>query len=89
MLLPNLAGAMGLTIGARQSWLLMEHVTKSGQPKLVPRCTYPVAGLGCVRRVYTDLAVLEITAAGIVARARAEGVDFAALLACTGVHLLA
>ena len=89
MLLPNLAGAMGLTIGARQSWLLMEHVSKSGQPKLVRRCTYPVAGLGCVRRVYAGRAALEITAAGIVVRTRAEGVDFAALLACTGVHLLA
>ena len=48
----------------------MERVSKSGQPKLVPRCTYPVTGPGCARRVYADRAALEITAAGVVVRAR-------------------
>jgi 3-oxoadipate CoA-transferase, beta subunit len=85
--IPAVGGAMDLAIGARQTWVMMEHVTKRGEPKLVPRCTYPITGLGCVRRVYTDLAVLEITAAGIVVRDRVEGLDLAALQACTGVPL--
>jgi 3-oxoadipate CoA-transferase, beta subunit len=87
--IPAVGGAMDLAIGARQTWVMMEHVTKRGQAKLVPRCTYPITALGCVRRVYTDLAVLEITAAGIVVRERAEGLDFAALQACTGAPLMA
>jgi 3-oxoadipate CoA-transferase, beta subunit len=87
--IPAVGGAMDLAIGARQTWVMMEHVTKRGEPKLVPRCTYPITGLGCVRRVYTDLAVLDITAAGIVVREMAEGLDFAALQACTGVPLVA
>jgi 3-oxoadipate CoA-transferase beta subunit len=87
--IPAVGGAMDLAIGARQTWVMMEHVTKTGEPKLVPRCSYPVTGLGCVRRVYTDLAVLDITAAGIVVREMAEGLDFAALQACTGAPLTA
>lgn len=87
--IPAVGGAMDLAIGARQTWVMMEHVTKRGEPKLVPRCTYPITGLGCVRRVYTDLAVLDITTAGIVVREMAEGLDFAALQACTGAPLMA
>jgi 3-oxoadipate CoA-transferase, beta subunit len=66
----------------------MEHSTKAGEPKIVPRCTYPITGLGCVSRIYTDLAVLDITAAGAVVREIVEGLDFAALQACTGVPLV-
>ena len=48
--------AMDLAIGAKQTWVMMEHSTKAGEPKIVPRCTYPVTGLACVSRLYTDLA---------------------------------
>jgi 3-oxoadipate CoA-transferase, beta subunit len=87
--IPAVGGAMDLATGARQTWVMMEHVTKNGAPKIVPRCTYPITGLGCVRRLYTDLAVLDITATGIVVREMAEGLDFAALQACTSVPLVA
>jgi 3-oxoadipate CoA-transferase, beta subunit len=86
--IPAVGGAMDLATGARQTWVMMEHVTKNGAPKIVPRCNYPITGLGCVSRLYTDLAVLDITADGIVVREMAEGLDFAALQACTGAPLV-
>jgi 3-oxoadipate CoA-transferase beta subunit len=85
---PAVGGAMDLAIGANQTWVMMEHTTKGGEPKIVPRCTYPITGLGCVSRVYTDLAVLDITRVGMVVREMAEGLDFAALQACTGASLI-
>jgi 3-oxoadipate CoA-transferase beta subunit len=86
--IPAVGGAMDLAIGARKTWVMMEHTTKAGEPRIVPRCTYPITGLGCVSRVYTDLAVLDITPAGLVLREMAQGLDFAALQACTGVPLI-
>jgi 3-oxoadipate CoA-transferase, beta subunit len=86
--IPAVGGAMDLAIGAKQTWVIMEHTTKSGEPKIVPRCTYPITGLGCVSRIYTDLAVLDITRGGVVVREMVEGLDFAALQACTGVPLI-
>jgi len=86
--IPAVGGAMDLAIGAKKTWVMMEHTTKGGEPKIVPRCTYPITGLGCVSRLYTDLAVLDITPAGMVVREMAEGLDFAALQACTGAPLI-
>ena len=86
--IPAVGGAMDLAIGARKTWVMMEHTTKAGEPRIVPRCTYPITGLGCVSRVYTDLAVLDITPAGVVLREMAQGLDFAALQACTGAPLI-
>ena len=85
--IPAVGGAMDLAIGARKTWVMMEHSTKGGAAKIVPHCTYPITGLGCVSRLYTDLAVLDITPAGVVVREMAEGLDFAALQACTAVPL--
>jgi 3-oxoadipate CoA-transferase, beta subunit len=86
--IPAVGGAMDLATGAKKTWVVMEHTTKAGEPKIVPRCSYPLTGLGCVSRVYTDLAVLDITPAGVVVREMTEGLDFEALQACTGVPLL-
>ncbi len=85
--IPAVGGAMDLAIGAKKTWVMMEHTTKAGEPKIVARCRYPVTGLGCVSRLYTDLAVIDVTATGLVVREMAEGVDLAALQAVTGAPL--
>jgi 3-oxoadipate CoA-transferase, beta subunit len=86
--IPAVGGAMDLAIGAKKTWVMMEHSTKRGESKIVPRCSYPITGLGCVSRLYTDLAVLDITPAGVMLREMAGGLDFAALQACTAVPLI-
>jgi len=62
--IPAVGGAMDLAVGAKQTWVMMEHSTKSGECKLVAQCRYPITGLRCVTRVYTDLAVIDVTARG-------------------------
>ncbi|MFE5896930.1 3-oxoacid CoA-transferase subunit B [Streptomyces sp. NPDC056488] len=66
--IPAVGGAMDLAIGAKRVFVMMTLFTKTGAPKLVPRCTYPLTGPGCVDRVYSDLAVLDITPRGVVVR---------------------
>ncbi|WP_338702847.1 3-oxoacid CoA-transferase subunit B [Streptomyces sp. Q6] len=63
--IPAVGGAMDLAIGAKKVFVMMTLFTKDGTPKLVPECTYPLTGLGCVDRVYTDLAVFDITPQGV------------------------
>ena len=63
--IPAVGGAMDLAIGAKQTWVMMDLLTKQGQSKIVPACTYPITGLACVKRIYTDLATLEITEQGL------------------------
>ncbi|PAT34799.1 3-oxoacid CoA-transferase subunit B [Vandammella animalimorsus] len=63
--IPAVGGAMDLAIGARQTWVMMDLCTKDGQSKVVAQCTYPLTGLGCVKRIYTDLATLECTPEGL------------------------
>jgi len=85
--IPAVGGAMDLAIGARRTWVMMEHTTKSGEAKIVPRCSYPLTGLACVSRIYTDLAVIELTPAGAMVLERVEGLSFEELQARTGVAL--
>ena len=85
--IPAVGGAMDLAIGAKQTWVMMEHTTKTGEPKIVGRCTYPLTGLACVSRIYTDLAVIDVTAGGLVVNELAAGVTFEALKAKTGAPL--
>ena len=87
--IPAVGGAMDLAIGAKSTWVMMEHVTKAGAPKIVPVCSYPLTGLACVRRIYTDLAVIEVEADGLRVRERAPGVDMAHLQLRTAVPLRA
>jgi 3-oxoadipate CoA-transferase, beta subunit len=63
--IPAVGGAMDLAIGAKQVYVMMTLRAKDGSPKLVPECTYPLTGIGCVDRVYTDLATFEITSDGV------------------------
>jgi 3-oxoadipate CoA-transferase beta subunit len=64
--IPAVGGAMDLAIGAKQTWVMMDLLTKQGQSKLVQACTYPLTGIACVKRVYTDLATLACTPQGLV-----------------------
>jgi len=85
--IPAVGGAMDLAVGARQTFVMMEHLTKGGQAKIVPACTYPLTGVACVRRIYTDLAVLDITPDGLRVLEMAEGLSLAELQAATAVPL--
>jgi len=87
--IPAVGGAMDLAIGAKKTYVMMEHTTKSGEMKIVERCTYPLTGVGCVARVYTDLAVIDITPQGLVVDAMANGLTLADLQALTGAPLQA
>jgi 3-oxoadipate CoA-transferase beta subunit len=86
--IPAVGGAMDLAIGAKRTLVMMEHCTKAGESKIVPRCSYPLTGLACVSRVYTDLAVLDITPAGVQVLDLCDGLSTAALQALTAVPLL-
>jgi 3-oxoadipate CoA-transferase beta subunit len=76
---PAVGGAMDLAVGTRRVWVLMEHQTKSGESRLVRRCTYPLTALGVVKRVYTNLAVLDVTPDGFAVRDIVEGLTLDAL----------
>jgi 3-oxoadipate CoA-transferase beta subunit len=84
---PAVGGAMDLAAGAKRLWVVMEHTTKSGESRLVHRCSYPLTALGAVSRVYTNLAVLDITARGFVVRDIVDGLDLAGLQAVTSAPL--
>ena len=64
--IPAVGGAMDLAIGAKQTWVMMDLLTKQGVSKVVPQCTYPLTGIACVKRIYTDMATLECTPNGLV-----------------------
>ena len=84
---PAVGGAMDLAAGARRLWVVMEHTTKDGRPRLVRRCSYPLTALAAVSRVYTNLAVLDVTAEGFVVRDMIPGLTFEALQARTEAKL--
>jgi 3-oxoadipate CoA-transferase, beta subunit len=63
--IPAVGGAMDLAIGAKQTWVMMDLLTKKGESKLVERCTYPLTGIACVKRIYTELCTLECTPQGL------------------------
>ncbi|GIF13462.1 3-oxoacid CoA-transferase subunit B [Actinoplanes teichomyceticus] len=84
--IPAVGGAMDLAAGARSVYVMMTLFTRDGTPKLVPSCTYPLTGPGCVDRVYTDVATFVITGAGVVVR-QTHGVSFDELAARLAVPL--
>ncbi len=86
--IPAVGGAMDLAIGAKATWVMMEHQTKSGESKLVAQCTYPLTGLGCVSRVITDLAVIDLTPEGAHVIDCVEGLAFGELQALTAIPLI-
>jgi 3-oxoadipate CoA-transferase, beta subunit len=84
--IPAVGGAMDLAIGARQVFVMMSLFTRSGESKLVPRCTYPLTGLGCVSRVYTDHGVFDIHPDAVTVTAT-FGLSVDELVARTGLDL--
>ena len=86
--IPAVGGAMDLAIGARRTFVMMEHLTKSGESKLVESCTYPLTGLACVSRVYTDLAVIEVGPGGAVVLDMVDGLGFDQLQQVTAIALV-
>ena len=85
--LPAVGGAMDLVAGAKRVFVIMDHVTKSGRPKIVRECTYPLTGRSAVDRIYTDLAVISVLPAGLVVEKIAAGLTFAQLQALTDAPL--
>jgi len=85
--IPAVGGAMDLAIGAKSVFVMMEHQTKKGESKIVEQCTYPVTGLGCVNRVYTDLAVIDVTPRGLEVVEMVDGLTLAELEKLSGVPL--
>ncbi len=84
---PLVGGAMDLAVGARAVWVIMEHTTRKGSPRLIETCALPLTAVGCVRRVYTDLAVIEVTSAGFLVHEMLDGLSKADLAARTGAPL--
>jgi 3-oxoadipate CoA-transferase beta subunit len=84
---PAVGGAMDLAAGAKRLWAVMEHTTKDGRPRLVRRCSYPLTALAAVKRIYTNLAVIDVTPAGFVVREMIPGLTLEALQARTGAPL--
>jgi 3-oxoadipate CoA-transferase beta subunit len=85
--IPAVGGAMDLAIGAKKTWVMMEHVTKEGRHKLVRNCTYPLTGKACVSRIYTDIAVIDVTSNGFIAIELVPGLELAELATLTGAAI--
>jgi 3-oxoadipate CoA-transferase, beta subunit len=86
--IPAVGGAMDLAIGAKRVYVMMEHQTKKGESKIVASCSYPLTGVGCVNRIFTDLAVLDVTPAGLKVIELAPGLTFSELQQISGVPLI-
>ena len=84
--IPAVGGAMDLAVGARRVFVMMEHLTRKGEPKIVERCTYPLTGVRCVSRIYTDMAVLDVTPAGLTVVDMVNGLSLAELKQCTALE---
>ena len=85
--IPAVGGAMDLVAGVKSVYVITQHCTKSGEPKLVERCTYPLTGRGVVNRIYTELAVIDVTPAGFVLVELSPGVTFEYVRERTGAPL--
>ena len=87
--IPAVGGAMDLAIGAKQTWVMMDLLTKTGESKVVARCSYPLTGIACVKRIYSDLATLECTPQGLKLIDTVEGLHHDALEKIIGLPIAA
>jgi 3-oxoadipate CoA-transferase beta subunit len=87
--IPAVGGAMDLAIGAKQTWVMMDLLTKKGDSKVVAQCTYPLTGIGCVKRIYSELATLECTPQGLKLIDIVDGLPHAELERLLGLPVAA
>ena len=87
--IPAVGGAMDLAIGARQTWVMMDLLTKQGQSKVVAQCSYPLTGIACVKRIYTELATLQCTPQGLRLIDKVDGLAHAELEKLVGLPIAA
>ena len=85
--IPAVGGAMDLVQGVKTIIVFTQYTTKSGEPKIVKQCTYPLTGKNVVSYIYTDFAVIDVKPEGLFVREMAPGIDFSFLQACTGADL--
>ncbi len=85
--IPAVGGAMDLAVGAKQTWVMMDLLTKQGVSKIVSACTYPLTGIACVKRIYCDLATFECTPQGLVLIDKVEGLAHAELEKLVGLPI--
>jgi 3-oxoadipate CoA-transferase beta subunit len=86
--IPAVGGAMDLVAGVKRILVITEHTTKGGEPKIVAECTYPLTGRAVVDTIFTNLAIVDVTDGGLVARELAPDVTFEEVQRLTGVPLL-
>lgn len=87
--IPAVGGAMDLAVGAKQTWVMMDLLTKQGESKVVKTCTYPLTGIACVKRIYSDLATLECTPQGLKLIDKVEGLQHSELERLLGLSVQA
>jgi 3-oxoadipate CoA-transferase beta subunit len=87
--IPAVGGAMDLAVGAKQTWVMMDLLTKQGESKIVAACTYPLTGIACVKRIYSDLATLECTPQGLKLIDKVEGITHSELEGLLGLPVQA
>lgn len=85
--IPAVGGAMDLAVGAKQTWVMMDLLTKKGESKIVKSCTYPLTGIGCVKRIYSELATLECTPQGLKLIDKVDGLEHAELEKLVGLPI--
>ena len=87
--IPAVGGAMDLAIGAKQTWVMMDLLTKKGESKVVAQCSYPLTGMACVKRIYTELATLQCTPQGLRLIDKVDGLAHAELETLVGLPIAA
>ena len=87
--IPAVGGAMDLAVGAKHTWIMMDLLTKKGESKLVKACTYPLTAIGCVKRIYSDLCSLQVTAQGLQLIDIVDGLTHADLEKMVGLTIQA
>ena len=85
---PGIGGAIDLAVGAKSIWVMMDHTTRAGQPRIVEQCTYPLTATGVVRRIFTNLAIIDVAPAGLVITALLEGLSVDAVQSATAARLI-